>query len=193
MITIQEVRDLLLQASASSTASRFCSSTHPFSSIPVRRSASSGRTAPGKTTLFRMIVGEEIARRRRRVGAEEADDRLLPPGRRGDVRPLGARRGDCSAAAASATCTTSSKQLQSRDGDPARADEMDRILARFGEVQEEYEHLGGYALEAPGARSAARPRLRRRADRRRCRRSCRAGGRCASRWRACCSAGPTCC
>ncbi len=25
---------------------------------------------------------------------------------------------------------------------------MDRILARFGEVQEEYEHLGGYALEA---------------------------------------------
>ena len=25
---------------------------------------------------------------------------------------------------------------------------MDRILARFGEVQEEYDHLGGYALEA---------------------------------------------
>ena len=25
---------------------------------------------------------------------------------------------------------------------------MDRILARFGEVQEEYEHLGGYALES---------------------------------------------
>src|SRR5436190_7783643 len=32
--------------------------------------------------------------------------------------------------------------------DPARADEMDRILARYGEVQEEYDHLGGYALEA---------------------------------------------
>ena len=25
---------------------------------------------------------------------------------------------------------------------------MDRILERFGEVQEEYEHLGGYTLEA---------------------------------------------
>ena len=25
---------------------------------------------------------------------------------------------------------------------------MDRILERFGEVQEEYDHLGGYALEA---------------------------------------------
>jgi len=32
--------------------------------------------------------------------------------------------------------------------DPARAGEMDRILERFGHVQEEYEHLGGYSLEA---------------------------------------------
>src|SRR5262245_28833886 len=29
-----------------------------------------------------------------------------------------------------------------------RDTEMDKILARFGEVQEEYDHLGGYALEA---------------------------------------------
>src|SRR5690348_516343 len=29
-----------------------------------------------------------------------------------------------------------------------KADEMDKILARFGDVQEEYDHLGGYALEA---------------------------------------------
>jgi ATPase subunit of ABC transporter with duplicated ATPase domains len=33
-------------------------------------------------------------------------------------------------------------------GDPAQAGDMDRILARFGEVQEEYDHLGGYSLEA---------------------------------------------
>ena len=32
--------------------------------------------------------------------------------------------------------------------DPDRAGDMDRILERFGEVQEEYEHLGGYALES---------------------------------------------
>jgi ATPase subunit of ABC transporter with duplicated ATPase domains len=32
--------------------------------------------------------------------------------------------------------------------DPERAGDMDRILARFGDVQEEYEHLGGYSLEA---------------------------------------------
>jgi len=36
--------------------------------------------------------------------------------------------------------------------DPERVDEMDRILARFGDVQEEYEHLGGYALEGTGPR-----------------------------------------
>ena len=40
------------------------------------------------------------------------------------------------------------EDLQHALADPARADEMDRILARFGEVQEEYEHLGGYALES---------------------------------------------
>jgi ATPase subunit of ABC transporter with duplicated ATPase domains len=38
--------------------------------------------------------------------------------------------------------------LQHDMGDPAKAGDMDRILARFGEVQEEYEHLGGYGLEA---------------------------------------------
>jgi ATPase subunit of ABC transporter with duplicated ATPase domains len=32
--------------------------------------------------------------------------------------------------------------------DPARAGEMEKTLERFGEVQEEYEHLGGYTLEA---------------------------------------------
>jgi ATPase subunit of ABC transporter with duplicated ATPase domains len=34
--------------------------------------------------------------------------------------------------------------------DPAKGDDMDRILARFGEVQEEYEHLGGYGSKAQG-------------------------------------------
>src|SRR2546422_2476668 len=38
--------------------------------------------------------------------------------------------------------------LQREMSDPDKADEMDRILDRFGHVQEEYEHLGGYALES---------------------------------------------
>jgi ATPase subunit of ABC transporter with duplicated ATPase domains len=40
------------------------------------------------------------------------------------------------------------EQLNHAMSDPERAGDMDRILARFGQVQEEYEHLGGYALEA---------------------------------------------
>ena len=40
------------------------------------------------------------------------------------------------------------EDLQHAMTDPERADEMDKILERFGEVQEEYDHLGGYALEA---------------------------------------------
>ena len=40
------------------------------------------------------------------------------------------------------------EELQHAMGDPDAADDMDAILARFGEVQEEYEHLGGYALES---------------------------------------------
>ena len=40
------------------------------------------------------------------------------------------------------------EDLQHAMSDPDRAPDMDRILARFGEVQEEYEHLGGYGLEA---------------------------------------------
>src|SRR5476649_1322424 len=40
------------------------------------------------------------------------------------------------------------EQLQNAMSDPAQGDDLDRILSRFGEVQEEYDHLGGYALEA---------------------------------------------
>ena len=40
------------------------------------------------------------------------------------------------------------EHLQRALEDPDQADDMDKILERFGEVQEEYEHLGGYTLEA---------------------------------------------
>jgi ATPase subunit of ABC transporter with duplicated ATPase domains len=40
------------------------------------------------------------------------------------------------------------ESLQHAMADPARFEEMDAILKRFGEVQEEYDHLGGYALES---------------------------------------------
>ena len=38
--------------------------------------------------------------------------------------------------------------LQRAMADPNQAGDMDRLLERFGTVQEEYDHLGGYGLEA---------------------------------------------
>ena len=76
--------------------------------------------------------------------------------------------------------------------DPDQADDMDRLLDRFGTVQEEYDHLGGYGLEAQarevlhglGSTTSGSTATSAR---------CRAGGRCASPWPGCCSAGRTCC
>jgi hypothetical protein len=39
------------------------------------------------------------------------------------------------------------KELEAAMGDPDRADEMDEIIARYGEVQARFEELDGYALE----------------------------------------------
>jgi len=77
--------------------------------------------------------------------------------------------------------------LQGEMSDPDKADEMDRILERFGHVQEEYEHLGGYALE-----SQAREVLHGlgfkddQVDGRRGR-SLSADGKCGLRWHGSCS------
>jgi ATPase subunit of ABC transporter with duplicated ATPase domains len=106
-----------------------------------------GPNGSGKTTLFRMIVGEEVPDDgevsvpkkvtigyfrqdvEEMAGRSVLDEAILGSGRAGDLHH-------------------ELEQLQNAMADPAQADDLDRILARFGEVQEEYDHLGGYALEA---------------------------------------------
>ena len=106
-----------------------------------------GPNGAGKTTLFRMIVGEEspddgevtvprkatIGYFRQDVdemsGRSVLDEAIAGSGRVGDLHH-------------------ELEALQHAMGDPDRAGEMDTILERFGEVQEEYDHLGGYALES---------------------------------------------
>jgi len=106
-----------------------------------------GPNGSGKTTLFRMITGEEVADegdvtvpRKLTVGyfrqdVEEMsgrsvlDEAILGSGRVGDLHH-------------------ELEQLNHAMTDPARGDEMETILSRYGEVEEEYSHLGGYALEA---------------------------------------------
>jgi ATPase subunit of ABC transporter with duplicated ATPase domains len=106
-----------------------------------------GPNGSGKTTLFRMITGEEVADEgdvtvpkkltvgyfRQDVeemsGRSVLDEAILGSGRVGDLHH-------------------ELEQLNHALSDPDRADEMETILSRYGEVEEEYSHLGGYALEA---------------------------------------------
>jgi ATPase subunit of ABC transporter with duplicated ATPase domains len=106
-----------------------------------------GPNGAGKTTLFRMIVGEE--------GPDEGEvtvPRRLSIGYfRQDVEEMSGRSVLDEAIAGSGRLGDLHHELEALQhamADPERAGDMDTILARFGEVQEEYEHLGGYALEA---------------------------------------------
>jgi ATPase subunit of ABC transporter with duplicated ATPase domains len=106
-----------------------------------------GPNGAGKTTLFRMIVGEEAPDE-----GEVSVPRKLTIGYfRQDVEEMSGRSVIDEAIAGSGRVGGLHHELEALNtamSDPDRAADMDRILARFGEVQEEYEHLGGYALES---------------------------------------------
>ncbi|HEX2454166.1 MAG TPA: ABC-F family ATP-binding cassette domain-containing protein [Vicinamibacterales bacterium] len=106
-----------------------------------------GPNGAGKTTLFRMIVGEETPD----DGDVSVPKKLTIGYFRQDVEEMSGRSVLDEAIAGSGRLGTLHHELEALNhamADPARVAEMDRILARFGEVQEEYEHLGGYALES---------------------------------------------
>jgi ATPase subunit of ABC transporter with duplicated ATPase domains len=106
-----------------------------------------GPNGSGKTTLFRMVVGEEVPDEgevsipkkaaigyfRQDVeemrGRSVLDEVIAGSGRAGDLH-------------------YELEELHRKMDDPEQAGDMERILDRFGDVQHEYEHLGGYALEA---------------------------------------------
>ena len=106
-----------------------------------------GPNGAGKTTLFRMITGEEVADE----GDVTVPKKLSIGYFRQDVEEMSGRSVLDEAIAGSGRLGDLHHELealQTAMADPAQADKMDRILARFGEVQEEYDHLGGYGLEA---------------------------------------------
>ena len=105
-----------------------------------------GPNGAGKTTLFRMIIGEEAPDE----GDVTVPKKLTIGYFRQDVEEMSGRSVLDEAIAGSGRLGDlhhELEQLQHAMSDPARADDIDTILERFGEVQEEYDHLGGYALE----------------------------------------------
>src|SRR4249920_2493336 len=106
-----------------------------------------GPNGSGKTTLFRMIVGEEEPDE----GDVSVPKKMTVGYFRQDVEEMSGRSVLDEAIAGSGRLGDLHHELEALQhamADPARADEMDGILARFGEVQEAYDHLGGYALES---------------------------------------------
>ena len=106
-----------------------------------------GPNGSGKTTLFRMIVGEETPDE----GEVSVPRRLTIGYFRQDVEEMSGRSVLDEAIAGSGRVGDLHHELealQNAMADPARADQMDKILKRFGEVQEEYDHFDGYALES---------------------------------------------
>src|ERR1700752_2549796 len=106
-----------------------------------------GPNGAGKTTLFRMIVGEES----RDEGGVSVPNKLTIGYFRQDVEEMSGRSVLDEAIAGSGRVGDLHHELEALQhamSDPGRAGEMGSILKRFGEVQEEYEHFGGYALES---------------------------------------------
>ncbi|UPK40417.1 ATP-binding cassette domain-containing protein [Bradyrhizobium sp. 186] len=105
-----------------------------------------GPNGAGKTTLFRMIAGEELPDE-----GQVSTDRGITIGYfNQDVGEMNGRSavaevmdgaGPVSAVAAEL------RELETAMADPDRADEMDDIIARYGEVQHAFEELDGYALD----------------------------------------------
>ena len=106
-----------------------------------------GPNGSGKSTLFRLITGEEHAD----DGEVSLPKRIAIGHFRQDI---GEMQGRSVLDEAIAGCGRVGElhheieQLQHDMADPAQQQRMDRILERFGHVQEEYQALGGYELEA---------------------------------------------
>jgi ATPase subunit of ABC transporter with duplicated ATPase domains len=106
-----------------------------------------GPNGAGKTTLFRMITGEEqpdegqvSVERGVTIGYFSQDVGEMAG--RSAVSEVMDGAGPVSAVAAEL------KELETAMADPDRADDMEAIVDRYGDVQARFEELGGYALES---------------------------------------------
>ncbi|HEY3272063.1 MAG TPA: ABC-F family ATP-binding cassette domain-containing protein [Geothrix sp.] len=106
-----------------------------------------GPNGAGKSTLFRMIMGEESPDE----GSVTLPKKLTLGYFRQEVDEMAGRPVLDEAIAGSGRLGDLHHELLGLEhamSDPERGGELETILDRFGHVQEEYQHLGGYELEA---------------------------------------------
>jgi ATPase subunit of ABC transporter with duplicated ATPase domains len=106
-----------------------------------------GPNGAGKSTIFRMIVGEEEPDSgqvlvERNVSIGYFSQSVGEMSGRSILEETIAGAGEVAAVAHEL------HELELALADPARADEMDELVARFGDVQERFSQLDGYGLES---------------------------------------------
>jgi ATPase subunit of ABC transporter with duplicated ATPase domains len=119
-------------------------------SAALQRGEKAGLVGPngaGKTTLFRMINGEELpdegqisVDRGVRIGYFSQDV--------GDMSGKSAVLEVIDGVGPVSALAAEMAELEAAMGDPDRADEMDDLIARYGDVQGRFDELGGYTLDS---------------------------------------------
>ncbi|MBK3774512.1 ATP-binding cassette domain-containing protein [Azospirillum brasilense] len=105
-----------------------------------------GPNGAGKTTLFRMITGEDLPD----TGQVAIEKQATIGYFNQDVGEMSGRSAVAEVmdgAGPVSTVAAELAELEAAMADPDRADEMDAIIERYGEVQARFDELGGYELE----------------------------------------------